>query len=187
MCPAVKLTPDICSRVTLVNFTVTPAGLQSQSLTRILKNESPEVESQRNDILRLQGEQNVKLRGLEEQMLREISAVEGSILDDDRVVEGMERLMKEGAEVEEQMAKSAEVMTEVQRAISKFAPISLSCKELFVLFAAMREISFLYEFTATSFMSVLESVLKRKEHHEVDDPDSRLALLKTALYEGLRK
>ncbi|KAK1747403.1 dynein heavy chain [Skeletonema marinoi] len=146
--PAVKLTPDICSRVTLVNFTVTPAGLQSQSLTRILKNESPEVESQRNDILRLQGEQNVKLRGLEEQMLREISAVEGSILDDDRVVEGMERLMKEGAEVEEQMAKSAEVMTEVQRAIS----------------------------------NVLESVLKRKEHHEVDDPDSRLALLKTALY-----
>ena len=180
--PGVRLTPDICSRVTLVNFTVTPAGLQSQSLTRILKNESPEVESQRNDILRLQGEQNVKLRGLEEQMLREISAVEGSILDDDRVVEGMERLMKEGVEVEEQMAKSAEVMTEVQRAISKFAPISLSCKELFVLFAAMREISFLYEFTATSFMSVLDCVLKRKEHHDVDDRDSRLALLKTSLY-----
>ena len=180
--PAVKLTPDICSRVTLVNFTVTPAGLQSQSLTKILKNESPEVESQRNDILKLQGEQNVKLRGLEEQMLREISAVEGSILDDDRVVEGMERLMKEGAEVEEQMARSAEVMTDVQKAISKFAPISLSCKELFVLFAAMREISFLYEFTATSFMSVLECVLERKEHHEVDDPDSRLALLKAALY-----
>lgn len=180
--PAVKLTPDICSRVTLVNFTVTPAGLQSQSLTKILKNESPEVESQRNDILRLQGEQNVKLRGLEEQMLREISAVEGSILDDDRVVEGMERLMKEGAEVEEQMAKSDEVMAEVQRGISKFAPVSLSCKELFVLFSAMREISFLYEFTATSFMNVLECVLRKKEHHEVDDPESRLALLKTLLY-----
>ncbi len=180
--PAVKLTPDICSRVTLVNFTVTPAGLQSQSLTKILKNESPEVESQRNDILRLQGEQNVKLRGLEEQMLREISAVEGSILDDDRVVEGMERLTKEGAEVEEQMAKSDEVMAEVQRGISKFAPVSLSCKELFVLFSAMREISFLYEFTATSFMNVLECVLRKKEHHEVDDPESRLALLKTLLY-----
>jgi len=27
-------------------------------------------------------------------MLREISAVEGSILDDDRVVEGMERLVR---------------------------------------------------------------------------------------------
>ena len=50
-------------------------------------------------------------------MLREISAVEGNILDDDRVVEGMERLMKEGAQVEEQIANSAKVMLEVQGAI----------------------------------------------------------------------
>lgn len=138
--PAVKLTPDICSRVTLVNFTVTPAGLQSQSLARILKSENPEIEAQRHDILKLQGEQNVKLRSLEEQMLREISAVEGSILDDDRVVEGMERLMTEGAQVEEQLAKSAEVMAEVERAISRYEPFSLVCKHLFVLFAGMREI-----------------------------------------------
>jgi hypothetical protein len=96
---------------------VTPAGLQSQSLSRILECEKPEIEKQRNDILKLQGEQNVKLRSLEEKMLREISAVEGSILDDDRVVEGMERLMKEGAQVEEQIANSAKVMSEVQGAI----------------------------------------------------------------------
>lgn len=91
--------------------------MQSQSLSRILECEKPEIEKQRNEILKLQGEQNVKLRGLEEQMLREISAVEGNILDDDRVVEGMERLMKEGAQVEEQIANSAKVMLEVQGAI----------------------------------------------------------------------
>ncbi len=96
---------------------VTPAGLQSQSLSRILECEKPEIEKQRNDILKLQGEQNVKLRELEEQMLREISAVEGNILDNDRVVEGMERLMKEGAQVEEQIANSAKIMSEVQGAI----------------------------------------------------------------------
>jgi len=179
--PAVKLTPDICSRVTLVNFTVTPAGLQSQSLSQILKCEKPEIEKQRNDILKLQGEQNVKLRSLEEQMLKEISAVEGSILDDDRVVEGMERLMKEGAQVEEQIAKSAEVMAEVERAISKFEPFSLICKHLFVLFAGMREIDFLYEFTAQSFMSTLECVLKDSGNEKSDDEEQRLSLLKKLL------
>jgi len=180
--PAVKLTPDICSRVTLINFTVTPAGLQSQSLSRILECEKPELEKQRNDILKLQGEQNVKLRGLEEQMLREISAVEGSILDDDRVVEGMERLMKEGGQVEEQIAKSAQVMTEVEGAISKFEPFSLICKQLFVLFAGMREIDFLYEFTAQSFMSMLQCVLKNTAIDESTEEGQRLSLLKTELY-----
>lgn len=181
--PAVKLTPDICSRVTLINFTVTPAGLQSQSLSRILETEKPELEKQRNDILKLQGEQNVKLRSLEEQMLREISAVEGSILDDDRVVEGMERLMKEGAQVEEQIAKSEEVMAEVEDAISKFEPFSLICKQLFVLFAGMREIDFLYEFTAQSFMSTLQCVLKTTVIDESVEEDQRLSLLKTQLYQ----
>lgn len=179
--PGVKFTPDICSRVTLVNFTVTPAGLQSQSLSRILECEKPEIEKQRNDILKLQGEQNVKLRGLEEKMLKEISAVEGSILDNDRVVEGMESLMKEGAQVEEQIAKSAEVMAEVERAISKFEPFSLICKQLFVLFAGMREIDFLYEFTAQSFMSMLECVLKSSGEEKSEDEEQRLSLLKTLL------
>jgi len=179
--PAVKLTPDICSRVTLVNFTVTPAGLQSQSLSRILECEKPEIEKQRNDILKLQGEQNVKLRSLEEQMLREISAVEGSILDDDRVVEGMERLMTEGAQVEEQIAKSDEVMAEVEQAISKFEPFSLVCKQLFILFAGMREIDFLYEFTSQSFMSILKCVLTRNDIDKSIDGEQRLSILKTHL------
>lgn len=45
--PAVQLTPDVCSRVTLINFSVTPASLQSQSLSQIVKIEKPELETQR--------------------------------------------------------------------------------------------------------------------------------------------
>ena len=180
--PAVRLTPDLCSRVTLVNFTVTPAGLQSQSLSRILECERPEIEQQRSDILKLLGEQNVKLRNLEEQMLREISTVEGSILDDDRVVEGMERLMTEGAQVEEKIAKSGEVMGEVERSISVFEPLSSVCKELFVLFASMREIDFLYEFTSKSFMITLDSVLNSTAVDKSGDGGQRLDALKALLF-----
>ena len=165
----------------MLKHSVTPAGLQSQSLSRILECEKPEIEKQRNDILKLQGEQNVKLRSLEEQMLREISAVEGSILDDDRVVEGMERLMTEGAQVEEQIAKSDEVMAEVEQAISKFEPFSLVCKQLFILFAGMREIDFLYEFTSQSFMSILKCVLTRNDIDKSIDGEQRLSILKTHL------
>eukprot|EP00586_Coscinodiscus_wailesii_P014222 CAMPEP_0172510176 /NCGR_PEP_ID=MMETSP1066-20121228/226876_1 /TAXON_ID=671091 /ORGANISM="Coscinodiscus wailesii, Strain CCMP2513" /LENGTH=4214 /DNA_ID=CAMNT_0013289037 /DNA_START=123 /DNA_END=12767 /DNA_ORIENTATION=+ len=179
--PAVKLTPDLCSRVTLVNFTVTPASLQSQSMSLILKSEKPEIEEQRINLLKLQGEQNVKLRELEEQMLSTISAVEGSILDDDRVVAGMETLMKEGAHVEEQISKSANIMVEVQHAISKFEPLSDSCRKLFVLLEAMREIHFLYEFSARTFMNVLNSVLKEARKNDEND-DERLGSLTKSIF-----
>uniref|UniRef100_A0A7S2LKS4 AAA+ ATPase domain-containing protein n=1 Tax=Leptocylindrus danicus TaxID=163516 RepID=A0A7S2LKS4_9STRA len=180
--PAAKLTPDLCSRVTLVNFTVTPASLQSQSLSLILRREKPEIERQRIEVLKLQGEQNVKLRSLEDQMLAKISAVEGSILDDDRVVEGMETLMKEGAQVEEQIAKSAVVMAEVEAAISKFTSLSVACRQIFVLLAAMRNIHFLYEFSSDSFMTVLESVLDETKRVGGEMEDARLENLTTSLF-----
>ena len=175
--PAAKLTPDICSRVTLVNFTVTPASLHSQSMSLILKRETPEVEEQRINVLKLQGEQQVKMRGLENQMLSKISAVEGNILDDDQVVEGMEQLMKEGTQVEKQIASSADVMKQVQRAIAKFEPLGSLSRSLFVLFLSMREISFMYEFSSKSFIGILERALLDCAKNE-QESDDRLGTLK---------
>eukprot|EP00957_Ditylum_brightwellii_P175433 13355295-Ditylum_brightwellii.AAC.1 len=93
----------------------------------------------------------------------------------------MEHLMKEGAQVEEQIAKSADVMKEVQSAISKFEPLAIVCRKLFVLLAAMREINFLYEFSASTFMRILETVLERTSKEETDE-GARMASIKKALF-----
>ena len=93
--------------------------------------------------------------------------------------------MKEGAQVEEQITKSAEVMVEVEHAISKFEPFSLICKQLLILFAGMREIDFLYEFTAQSFMSMLQCVLKSNTIEGSAEEGQRLASLKTQLHQRL--
>lgn len=180
--PAVELTPDLCSRVTLVNFTVTPDSLESQSLSRVVKSMKPELESQRASLLKLQGEQNVKLRELEEKMLAKISACEGSILDDDAVVEGMEVLMKEGAQVEEQISHSAEVMTQVHQAVARFEPFSGTCRQVFVLLEALRDLSFLYEFPASTFMGILEYILSKNSEMEISDENERIAKLKEMLF-----
>ena len=51
----VEFAPDLCSRVTFVNFTVTRSSLQSQCLNQVLKAERPDVDKKRSDLLKLQG------------------------------------------------------------------------------------------------------------------------------------
>jgi len=51
----VEFPPDLCSRVTFVNFTVTRSSLQSQCLNQVLKAERPDVDAKRSDLLKLQG------------------------------------------------------------------------------------------------------------------------------------
>lgn len=53
--PTVEFPPDICSRVTFVNFTVTRSSLQSQCLNQVLKAERPDIDAKRSDLLKLQG------------------------------------------------------------------------------------------------------------------------------------
>jgi len=179
--PAVKLTPDVCSRVTLLNFTVTPDSLQNQSLSHLVRSLKPELEEKRSALLKLQGEQNVKLRDLEDQMLAKISACEGSILDDDRLVEGMETVMKEGSQVEQQISESEEVMKQVHKAVSQFEPFAMTCREVFVLFEALRELSFLYEFPASTFMVVLHHALSTLPQEGSDE--SKLHTLRATIFD----
>lgn len=54
----VEFPPDLCSRVTFVNFTVTRSSLQSQCLNEVLKAERPDVDEKRSDLLKLQGARN---------------------------------------------------------------------------------------------------------------------------------
>lgn len=55
VCFQVEFPPDLCSRVTFVNFTVTRSSLQSQCLNEVLKAERPDVDEKRSDLLKLQG------------------------------------------------------------------------------------------------------------------------------------
>lgn len=53
---SIQFGADICSRVTFVNFTVTPSSLTAQCLNLFVKNEQPKVEEKRRKLLSLQGE-----------------------------------------------------------------------------------------------------------------------------------
>ena len=69
-----KFTPDICSRVSFVNFTITTSSLQNQCLNQYLQNETPEIEQKRIDLIKAQSKYEVELRLLEEKLLDALSS-----------------------------------------------------------------------------------------------------------------
>ena len=43
--------PEICIKVCLINFTVTPDGLEDQLLVEVVKSEQPEIELQKDSLI----------------------------------------------------------------------------------------------------------------------------------------
>lgn len=97
--------PDVCSRVTFVNFTVTRASLQSQCLNQVLRAERPDIDQKRSDLLKLQGEFQVRLRHLEKSLLGALNEAKGKILDDDSVITTLENLKHEAAEISKKVSE----------------------------------------------------------------------------------
>jgi dynein heavy chain 1 len=79
-------TPDLCSRVTFVNFTTTQSSLQNQCMNFLLKSERPDVDEKRKEMIKLQSELKVKMMELEDQLLTELSASSGNILKDEKLL-----------------------------------------------------------------------------------------------------
>ena len=157
--PFAEFAPDLCSRVTMVNFTVTPASLESQALSAILKAERPDVDSRRTELLRLQGAQSVKLRDLEEALLNKISAVQGAILDDDTVIMYLETIQAEASDLNKEVAKTLEVIEEVRAISSSYEPLAIAMAAVYFALEGLSDIFFLYQFSLRFFLEIVDKIL----------------------------
>ncbi|EAU37053.1 dynein heavy chain [Aspergillus terreus NIH2624] len=157
--PSACFPPDVCSRTTFVNFTVTQSSLQTQSLNEVLKFERPDVDARRTDLVKLQGEFKIHLRQLEKRLLQALNESRGNILDDDHVIETLETLKKEAAEISKKMVETEGVMTEVENITLNYNIIARACSAVFAVLEQLHHINHFYQFSLQFFVDIFHSVL----------------------------
>ena len=162
--PSVEFSPDICSRVTFVNFTMTRSSLQTQALDKVLKVERPEIDEKRTDLLRLQGEFRLRLRHLERSLLQALNDSSGSILDDDKVIETLEVLKKEAAEVTRKVEDTEVVMQEVETVTAEYLPLAQACSGIYFTLEQLASINHFYQFSLEYFLDIFDNVLLHNPH-----------------------
>ena len=159
--PSVEFSPDICSRVTFVNFTMTRSSLQSQSLDQVLKVERPDTERKRTDLMKAQGEFRLRLRTLEKLLLQALNESTGNILDDDKVISTLETLKREAAEITRKVEETDIVMKEVEQVTAEYLPLAQACSSVFFILEQLNLVNHFYQFSLQFFLDIFDYVL----HH----------------------
>lgn len=159
--PSVEFSPDICSRVTFVNFTMTRSSLQSQSLDQVLKVERPDTERKRTDLMKMQGEFRLRLRTLEKLLLQALNESSGNILDDDKVIDTLETLKREAAEITRKVEETDLVMKEVEEVTAEYLPIAQACSAVFFILEQLNLVNHFYQFSLRFFLDIFDYIL----HH----------------------
>ncbi|GAA5850789.1 hypothetical protein JCM8547_009091 [Rhodosporidiobolus lusitaniae] len=181
--PSVEFAADLNSRVTMVNFSITRASLQTQSLAQVLRVERPEIDKKRSDLLRLQGEFRARLHHLEKSLLTALNESQGNILDDDKVIETLETLKREAADVTRKVEETDTIMAEVEEVTNEYLPLAQACSSVFFVLEELHLLHHFYQFSLRFFLDIFDFVLLRNPSLQgVTDPQQRLRILVDDLF-----
>ena len=181
--PSAEFAPDVCSRTTFVNFTVTQSSLQTQTLNDVLKSERPDIDKRRTNLVKMQGEFSTHLRGLERRLLQALNQSRGNILDDDVVIETLETLKKESAEISRKVAETDGVMTEVETITREYNRIARACSAVFAVLEQLHYLNHFYQFSLQYFTDIFDAVLHRNPNlKDVRDYSTRGELILRDLF-----
>ena len=75
--------PEICIKITLINFTVTIEGLEDQLLVDVVRKERPDLEEAKDRLVVTMANDKKQLHDLEDKVLHLLQNSQGNILDDE--------------------------------------------------------------------------------------------------------
>lgn len=159
--PDISLPTSLTSKVSMINFSVTSASLRIQCLERILKSERPDIDSKRKDLVKMQGEFQLKLLSLEKALLDSLNDSTGNILDDDHVMNTLETLKKEANEISAKIDQTENILEEVNVVTSQYSRLAENCSSLYFAIQKLSNIQPFYQFSLEYFFFLFDNVLKQ--------------------------
>lgn len=78
--------PEVAVKVCLLNFMITPLGLQDQLLGIVAAKEKPELEEKKNKLIVESAKNKKQLKETEDEILEVLSLSEGNILEDETAI-----------------------------------------------------------------------------------------------------
>ncbi|XP_068083916.1 dynein axonemal heavy chain 6 [Anabrus simplex] len=155
--------PEICIKVTLVNFTVTRSGLEDQLLSDVVRLERPELEKQRNElIIRINSDKN-QLKSIEDKILRLLFSSTGNILDDEELINTLNESKETSGIISTRLEEAEHTEKNISAAREKYRPAATRGSVLYFVVALLAEIDPMYQYSLKYFVQIFTTVIETSE------------------------
>ncbi|KAL5251273.1 hypothetical protein ACHWQZ_G016836 [Mnemiopsis leidyi] len=158
-------TPEIATKTTIVNFAVKEVGLEAQLLGIVVRRERIDLEEQKDNLVRKIAADQRKLVELEDEILRLLNAAEGSLLDDEVLVETLQTSKVTSQEISEQLEVSEETEYKIDLAREGYRPCAQRASILFFVLNDMGRIDPMYQFSLDAYNQLFNQSIDKSTHH----------------------
>ncbi|KAJ7341024.1 hypothetical protein JRQ81_004679 [Phrynocephalus forsythii] len=150
----------------MINFTVTFQGLQDQLLSAVVIKEKPELEQKRCELLESISTDLITLRELEQKSLRLLQKTNGHLLDDQDLIDNLQRTKITSTEIFERVEASAATEATIEILRKSYLPIATRGAVLYFVVADLVHINYMYQFSLEWFHKIfadsVDDITKQK-------------------------
>uniref|UniRef100_A0A3Q3B332 Dynein axonemal heavy chain 12 n=1 Tax=Kryptolebias marmoratus TaxID=37003 RepID=A0A3Q3B332_KRYMA len=145
--------PELATKVSLLNFMITPEGLEDQLLGIVVAKE-PELEEERNALILQSADNKRQLKEIEDKILETLQSSEGNILEDESAIQILDsaKLMSNEITKKQQIAEKTEIKIAESR--EGYRPISKHSSILFFSIADLTNIDPMYQYSLSWFVNL---------------------------------
>uniref|UniRef100_A0A8C5C544 Dynein axonemal heavy chain 12 n=1 Tax=Gadus morhua TaxID=8049 RepID=A0A8C5C544_GADMO len=159
--------PETSVKVTLLNFMITPEGMQDQLLGIAVARERPDLEEEKQALI-LQGAENKRqLKEIEDKILEVLSSSEGNILEDETAVQVLSSSKVLANEISEKQAVAEVTEVKIDETRMGYTSIAVHSSILFFSIAELANIEPMYQYSLSWFINLFVSSVDNSEKSDV--------------------
>lgn len=143
--------PEMQAQTTLINFTVTQAGLEDQLLADVVASERGDLQQLKLKLTREQNEFMITLKELEDNLLAALSSAEGNFLEDEALVVGLENTKATAADIAEKVKIATTTEVEINLAREKYRPAAARGSLLYFIVNVLEKLHPMYQVSLKAF------------------------------------
>jgi dynein heavy chain len=171
--------PEIQAETTLINFTVTRAGVEDQMLALVVRKQRKDLADLSEVLVAQQNGFKIKMKELEDSILHRLASAEGDITEDIDLIEGLENTKKISIDIGRKSEKALQTQQEIKVTSEKYRPVADRSALLFFLMNDLVKMHTYYIYSLAAFLRVFYRGINKcmakvegveyVEHDEVED------------------
>lgn len=144
--------PEVAVKVCLLNFMITPLGLQDQLLGIVAAKEKPELEEKKNQLIVESAENKKHLKEIEDKILEVLSMSKGNILEDETAIKVLSSSKVLSEEISEKQKVASMTETQIDETRMGYKPVAVHSATIFFCISDLANIEPMYQYSLTWFI-----------------------------------
>ncbi|EAY21612.1 Dynein heavy chain family protein [Trichomonas vaginalis G3] len=164
--PNPHYSPEVCSQVSLINFTTTQFGLTDLLLNNLIEVERSDLDEKRVKIMEASAANTKKLKEIENEILNIVSNAGSDILDDDNAIKTLQKAQATSKDIATQMEASLETEKLINEFKETFSPVAERAALLYFCISDFSVIDPMYQFSLKWFVELFRQAIIDSPHPE---------------------